>query len=53
MGSAVGSALGPWLAGRLFDATGSYAIPFVIAATCGVIAGLAGWRARTLRLRAV
>jgi len=53
MGSAVGSALGPWLAGRLFDATGSYAIPFVIAATCGVIAGMAGWRARILRLRAV
>ncbi len=52
MGSAVGSALGPWLAGRLFDATGSYSIPFVIAAVCGTIAGLAGWRARTLRLRA-
>lgn len=52
MGSAVGSALGPWLAGRLFDATGSYSIPFVIAAVCGTIAGIAGWRARTLRLRA-
>ncbi|KPK03685.1 MAG: hypothetical protein AMJ64_15170, partial [Betaproteobacteria bacterium SG8_39] len=52
MGSAVGSALGPWLAGRLFDATGSYSIPFVIAAVCGTIAGLAGWRARVLRLRA-
>jgi len=51
MGSAVGSALGPWLAGRLFDATGSYSIPFVIAAVCGSIAGIAGWRARTLRLR--
>ena len=37
----------------LFDATGSYTIPFVIAATCGVIAGMAGWRARILRLRAV
>ena len=43
--------LGPWMAGRLFDATGSYSIPFVIAAVCGIIAGLAGWRARTLRLR--
>jgi len=52
MGSAVGSALGPWLAGRLFDATGSYSIAFVIAAVCGTIAGVAGWRARTLRLRA-
>jgi MFS family permease len=52
MGSAVGSALGPWMAGRLFDATGSYSIPFVIAAVCGTIAAIAGWRARTLRLRA-
>jgi MFS family permease len=52
MGSAVGSALGPWMAGRLFDATGSYSSPFVIAAVCGTIAAIAGWRARTLRLRA-
>ncbi|MGW8270208.1 MAG: MFS transporter [Burkholderiales bacterium] len=51
MGSAVGSALGPWMAGRLFDATGSYSIPFVIAAVCGTIAAIAGWRARILRLR--
>lgn len=52
LGSALGSALGPWMAGRLFDLTGSYAIPFVIAAACGVLAGAAGWRARTLRRRA-
>jgi MFS family permease len=51
MGSALGSALGPWMAGRLFDATGSYSIPFMIAASCGTIAGVAGWRARILRLR--
>jgi cyanate permease len=51
MGSALGSALGPWMAGRLFDATGSYSIPFVIAAVCGTVAGIAGWRARALRLR--
>jgi len=51
MGSALGSALGPWMAGRLFDATGSYSIPFIIAAVCGTIAGIAGWRARILRLR--
>ncbi len=51
MGSAVGSALGPWLAGILYDLTGSYALPFLIAAAAGVGAGAAGWRARTLRLR--
>ena len=51
MGAAAGSALGPWLAGRLYDATGSYTLAFIIAAACGVIAGAAGWRARTLRRR--
>jgi MFS family permease len=53
MGSAAGSALGPWLAGRLYDATGSYQLPFMIAAACGVVAGAAGWHARTLRRRAM
>lgn len=52
MGSAAGSAFGPWMAGYLFDRTGTYALAFAIAAGCGVAAGLAGWRARTLRLRA-
>ena len=49
MGNALGSALGPWLAGRLYDASGSYTTAFLIAAACGVVAGVAGWRARALR----
>lgn len=51
MGSAAGSAVGPWMAGFLFDVTGSYMPAFAIAAGCGAIAGAAGWRARTLRVR--
>ena len=47
--SALGSAIGPWVAGRMYDATGSYTVPFLVAAACGVLAGATGWRARSLR----
>jgi MFS family permease len=49
LGAAVGSALGPWIAGRLYDTTGSYTVAFMLAAACGVISAAAGWRVRTLR----
>ena len=51
MGTAAGSAVGPWMAGRLYDLMGSYTIAFLIAAGCGAIAGAAAWRARTLRIK--
>lgn len=50
-GSASGSALGPWMAGRLFDVTGTYRLPFLIAAISGCLAGLAVLLARVLRRR--
>jgi len=48
--SALGSAAGPWLAGWQFDVTGSYAVPFLVAAVCACIAGGAVWAARRLRI---
>jgi len=50
IGASMGSALGAWLAGRIFDATGSYAIPFTLAAVAAMIAAVAMWVARTVRL---
>ena len=50
MSSAAASAFGPWLAGHLFDTTGTYTVAFLISAACGVVAGAAGLRARALRL---
>ena len=50
MGSALGSALGPWLAGFIFDHTRSYMGAFAIAAACAVAAAAAGWRAWVLRV---
>ena len=53
MAGSTGSAFGPWLAGRLVDAAGNYTLAFIAAAGSGAVAGVCGWRARTLRRRAV
>jgi MFS family permease len=50
-GTALGSALGPWMAGRLYDATGTYTVAFLIAAASGVVAMAACWYARVLKIR--
>jgi predicted MFS family arabinose efflux permease len=44
--SALGSALGAWLAGRIFDATGSYAIAFALAAAAAGVAAVSVWASR-------
>ena len=44
--SALGSALGAWLAGRIFDATGSYAIAFALGAAAAAVAALSVWAGR-------
>ena len=49
MANAAGSAVGPWFAGRLYDASGSYAVAFTLTALSGAVAGLAAWRAWDLR----
>ncbi len=44
---AVGSALGAWQAGRLFDVTGSYLVAFAIAAAAALLATAAIWGVRS------
>jgi MFS family permease len=51
MSSAAGSAVGPWMAGVLFDLNGSYMLAFLIAGAGGFVAGVCVWRARVLRVR--
>lgn len=53
LASALGAAIGPWLAGWQFDHTGSYALALVGVAACGTIAGGTAWFARTLRKSAL
>ena len=50
-GSSAGSAFGPWMSGYLHDLTGTYTLPFTIAAVAGALACGAGALARHLRRR--
>ena len=49
----LGGAAGPWLAGALYDATGSYLTAFWIAAGCSTVSALAIWLAAPRKVRAV
>jgi MFS family permease len=46
---AIGSALAAWLAGRIFDATGSYVAPFALAWVAALVAAIAVWASRQPR----
>ena len=48
---ALGAAVGPWAAGRVFDATGSYAPAFVLAIVAALAAVSAVWLASPARPR--
>jgi MFS family permease len=50
--NALGSGVGPWLAGRIFDRTGSYASAFAAAVVMAVLATVALWLAAPRRARA-
>jgi MFS family permease len=47
--NAVGGSAGPWVAGRIFDAQGSYTVAFVMALAAGVISTTALWVAAPRR----
>lgn len=44
-GAALGNAAGPWVAGRVFDASGSYSMVIVGCAVLSLGATLSAWRA--------
>jgi MFS family permease len=53
LASIAGGATGPWVTGALYDATGSYALGFVLAIGCSVVSAVAIWLAAPRRVRMV
>ena len=45
VGNGLGGAIGPWFAGALFDLTGSYRVPFLIATAFCVLGSICFWLA--------
>jgi len=48
-----GGAAGPWLTGVIHDATGSYALAWLIAIACSVVSAFAIWQAAPRQVRSV
>jgi MFS family permease len=48
-----GGAAGPWIAGVIRDATGSYRLAFLLAIACCVISAVAVWIASPRKVRVV
>jgi MFS family permease len=53
LASLVGGAIGPWAAGALYDATGTYTIAFLLAIGTSVLSAVAIWLAAPRKVRAV
>jgi MFS family permease len=53
LASIVGGALGPWVAGALYDRTGAYTGAFAIAIACSAVSAGAVWLAAPRKVRAV
>ena len=54
MGIAIaGGAVGPWLTGALYDASGSYALAFSLAIGCSIVSAACIWFAAPRQIRAV
>jgi MFS family permease len=53
LASVGGSGVGPWVAGALFDKTGSYVLAFWIAIACSVVSAVAIWLAAPGKVRVV
>jgi MFS family permease len=51
--SIAGGAVGPWMAGSIHDATGSYRLAFVAALVCSLVSAVAIWMAAPGRIRLV
>jgi MFS family permease len=53
LASSTGAALGPWVAGALYDRTGNYVAAFSVAIAASVISAAAMWLASPRKVRAV